>query len=245
MPEPIRPLGFLGEHGDHEGHVPDDSHSSDTKVNDICIAAMEEEACYESRADNEEEPSTEIQADHSDCIVGCEVMEDVNVLDASAHLGLPLNLDPFGRDTHEVKSEWSVEPLAKYLKRVSIRIDSNIRNHRQPTVEKLDAFVSSLVSTTHRHLRRAPKKVRQPLTGLCTRRFHRFWDFARNQKLRATTPDELRSTLVCLTEALLAEFTAWPSCDQVKQALLAEFTVRPPNRPSGQIKQRAPMKRQP
>jgi len=125
-----------------------------------------------------------------------------------AQLGLKLKRDPYGRDAPrncEAKKEWSPEPLAKYLKGVVGQIDTNIQNHRLPTAEKLDAFVNRLVANTHRQLRHAPKKVRHSLNGLCARRFHRYWNFARNEKVRNTTPEELTSTLLCIVEALLSE----------------------------------------
>jgi len=133
--------------------------------------------------------------------------------------------DPYGRDMPRriiadgnVKGEWSVEPLAKYLKRVVMQIDANIETHRLPTAEKLDAFVSRLVANTHRLLKHAPKKVRQTLQSMLSRRFQRFWNFARNEKVRSTNPEELKSMLTCLVDALICEFGLSP--DAVEECFL-------------------------
>jgi len=126
--------------------------------------------------------------------------------------------DPYFRDMPrrncDVKSEWSVEPLAKYLKRVVQQVDANIETHRLPTPEKLDAFVARLVANSHRLLKHAPKKIRQTLHGMLSCRFKRFWNFARNEKVRSTNPEELKSMLTCLVEALVAEFGV--STDEVE-----------------------------
>lgn len=127
--------------------------------------------------------------------------------------GMPLKKDPFGRDGacrrggSEARSgTWTAEPLVKYLKVVALQIDSNLRDERLPTAERLDAFVSKLVSNAHRQLKLAPKKVRHPLQALFSRRFQKFWDFARNEKVRHTTPEELKLALVALIEHLASEF---------------------------------------
>lgn len=122
--------------------------------------------------------------------------------------------DPYFRDVPrrncDVKSEWSVEPLAKYLTRVVQQVDANIETHRLPTPEKLDAFVARLVANSHRLLKHAPKKIRQTLHGMLSNRFKRFWNFARNEKVRSTNPEELKSMLTCLVEALASEFGVSP-----------------------------------
>jgi len=130
--------------------------------------------------------------------------------------GMTFKWDPYGRDVprrSEVKGDWSVEPLAKYLKRVVQQIDANIQNHRLPTAEKLDAFVSRLVSNTHRQLKHAPKKFRHTLQAMLSHRFKRFWNFTRNEKVRTTNPEELKSTLIYLIDALVSEFAVCPDAE--------------------------------
>jgi len=128
--------------------------------------------------------------------------------------------DPYGRDVRrrscDTKTEWSVEPLVKYLKRVAEQIDGNIETHRLPTAEKLDAFAARLIANTHRLLKHAPKKMRQTLLGMLSRRFQRFWNFARNEKVRSTNPEELKSMLTGLIEALVSEFSISPDAVQVQ-----------------------------
>jgi len=109
----------------------------------------------------------------------------------------------------EVKATWSVEPLLKYLKSVVHQITKNLQDKRLPTSEKLDAFVSRLVATTWRLLKKAPRAARHPLQANFTRRFQKFWNFGRNEKVRTTTPEELKATLAELIKAL-QEFAASP-----------------------------------
>lgn len=131
------------------------------------------------------------------------------VLAAESRPGMPLKRDPYGRDgprRGEVKGEWSVESLAKYLKGVASQIDANLQNHCVPTAEKLDSFVQRLVANTHRHTKHAPKKVRHTLQGMFSKRFQKFWNFMRNEKIRSTSPEELKTTLVCLIDSINTEF---------------------------------------
>merc|ERR1719203_2049831 len=80
--------------------------------------------------------------------------------------------DPIGRDQEPnrrrrpLKGEWSVEPLAKYLKGVASQIDANLQNHGAPTSEKLDVFVERLVFVTQRQTRHAPKKIQQMVRSM-------------------------------------------------------------------------------
>merc|ERR1719369_147206 len=77
--------------------------------------------------------------------------------------------DPYGRDGprhKDARGEWTVEPLAKYLKGVAAQIDLNLQKHGMPAAEKFDAFVSRLVAHAQRQTRHAPKKVRHTLQGL-------------------------------------------------------------------------------
>jgi len=132
-----------------------------------------------------------------------------------ARPGMPLTDDPLGRDgsrRHDGHREnWSVEPLAKYLKGVALQIDANLRNERLPTTERLDMYVSKVVSNTRRKLHHAPRKVRHALQTLFSRRFQKFWNFTRNEKVRSTTPEELKWVLIALIEQLVAEFAVNPA----------------------------------
>jgi len=98
-----------------------------------------------------------------------------------------------------------VEPLAKYLKGVAQKIDANLRDSQLPTAERLDTFVSRLVVHTQRKLKRAPKKVRHSLQVLFEQRFQKFWNFSQNEKVRATTPEELQRVLTTIVENLASE----------------------------------------
>jgi hypothetical protein len=139
--------------------------------------------------------------------------EPIVVCDPSP--GMPLKWDPYGRDGNrrwlEFKSSgWSVEPLARYLKCVAMQIDANLRDECLPTTERLEVFVSRLVANTQRKLKQAPRKVKHTLQVLFTRRFQKFWNFARNEKVRATTPEELKWALLTLIENLISEFAVNP-----------------------------------
>lgn len=122
-----------------------------------------------------------------------------------ARPGMPLKWDPFGRDgsrRSDVKGEWSPEPLAKYLKIVAMQIDANLREGHLPTVERLDAFVSRLVSNSQRQFKHAPRKVRHQLQAMFALRFQKFWNFTRNEKVGAITAEELKFILTGLVENL-------------------------------------------
>lgn len=130
-----------------------------------------------------------------------------------ARPGMPLTNDPLGRDgsrRHGVRDAWSVEPLVKYLKGVAQQIDANLRNEKLPTSERLDTYVSKVVSNSRRKLHHAPRKVRHMLQTLFSRRFQKFWNFTRNEKVRSTTPEELKWVLSALIEQLVAEFAVNP-----------------------------------
>lgn len=103
-----------------------------------------------------------------------------------------------------------MESVAKYLKGVASQIDANLQKHGVPTAAKLDAFVSRLVANTHRQTKHAPKKVRHTLQGLFSKSLHHFWNFVRNEKIRSTTPEELKVALVCLIDSLNSEFGVNP-----------------------------------
>jgi len=126
-----------------------------------------------------------------------------------AQPGLPLTNDPLGRDGSRRpagKEAWSLEPLAKYLKSVALQIDANLRNGRLPSSERLDAYVSKVVSNSRRKLHHAPRKVRHMLQAVFSRHFQKFWNFTRNEKVRSTTPEELKWVLIALIEQLISEF---------------------------------------
>lgn len=141
--------------------------------------------------------------------VQCSSLEDVGQHPADSRLGMPLKRDPYGRDgprRSEARGEWTVEPLAKYLKGVATQIEANLQKHGSPTAEKLDAFVHRLVANTQRQTRHAPKKVRHALQSMFAKRLVKFWNFVRNEKIRSTTPEELKVALVSLGDCLNAEF---------------------------------------
>lgn len=133
--------------------------------------------------------------------------------------GMLLKWDPFGRDnprrpevkkSRDVKNEWSPEPLVKYLQGVVSQIDANLQNHCVPTAEKLDAYVSRLVNNVHRQMKPAPKRVRHLLQTLFAKRFQKIWNFVRNEKVRTTTPEELKAALQGLIDSLSSDFGVNP-----------------------------------
>lgn len=120
-------------------------------------------------------------------------------------VGAALKWDPFGRDGSrrpEVKSEWLPEPLARYLRGVAVQIDTNLTQGRMPTSEQLDRFVAKLVTNTKRYIQAAPRKVRHRLQALCALRFHGFWNFTRNEKVKTVTTQELKFAVAGLVENL-------------------------------------------
>eukprot|EP00927_Polykrikos_kofoidii_P024443 TRINITY_DN22225_c1_g1_i1.p1 TRINITY_DN22225_c1_g1~~TRINITY_DN22225_c1_g1_i1.p1 ORF type:complete len:381 (+),score=53.89 TRINITY_DN22225_c1_g1_i1:148-1290(+) len=120
--------------------------------------------------------------------------------------GMPLKSDPYCRDAprrSEVKAQWTPSALTKYLKKYMAQIASNLKHKKMPTADQLDAFTSRLVANIQKNLESAPTKVRHALQALIGRKFHKFWDFARNEKVRQTTPDELRSALSGAIESLM------------------------------------------
>lgn len=121
--------------------------------------------------------------------------------------GLQLKRDPFGRDgAHRSdKPCASVNQLSKYVKDVAQQVDTNLRDGRMPTVEKLDAFVSRLVGHLQQHLKQVPRRARLPLEAQITKKFQKFWNFQRNEKVKASnniSVEELNKALICLVEAL-------------------------------------------
>lgn len=188
------------------------------QVDDMCMAEAEIQEIQEVTCQDTTEASGSPSEVSTDLI-------SLAALSPALQLGLKLKRDPYGRDAprKNTKSEWSPEPLAKYLKGVASQIDANIQNHRLPTAEKLDTFVNRLVLHTHRQLRHAPKKVRHTLNALCARRFQRFWNFSRNEKVRTTTPEELTSTLLGLVEAILSEFATYCSSSADKSHDAAQW----------------------
>lgn len=230
MPDPIRtglilPPSLLDEETVHVSEtVAEASHASENK-HELRIL---EEGCVDEVLHDPVEPFFENQ-EVQPCF---EIENQVNQVMAEPRPGpISFKWDPYGRDVPRrncevtcTKSEWSVEPLAKYLKRVVQQIDANIETHKLPTADKLDAFVSRLVGNTHRLLKHAPKKMRQTLHGMLTRRFQRFWNYSRNQKVCSTNPEELKSMLTCLIEALVSEFGVSP--DTVDECILLRPEVR-------------------
>lgn len=222
MPYPIRPLALLAGEDATQGEesaapVASSSHEED----DAC--EMQDAQCY-GMGD-----STTVSSGSPSDVSAQAELTILTAVGPAVQLGLKLKRDPYGRDGPrkcQAKNEWSPEPLAKYLKGVVSQIDTNIQLNRLPTAEKLDAFVNRLVANTHRQLRHAPKKVRHTLNDLCARRFHRFWNFARNEKVRTTTPEELTSALLCIVEALQSEEVVGYSCRSLARRTLGEGYVR-------------------
>jgi len=145
----------------------------------------------------------------------------------------PGKKDPFGRDNPEriQVREWSAEPLAKFLQGIVSQIDANLQNHCVPTSEKLDTFVSRLVSNTHRQMKHAPKRIRKLLQDLFAKRFQKIWNFVRNEKVRSISPEELKVALIGLIESLTADF-------EVNPEVLRAVQQPRPRRASGHAKLR-------
>lgn len=105
---------------------------------------------------------------------------------------------------------WTAAPLVRYLKRVALQIDSNVRNKSMPTTDRLDAFVSKLIDQSKRQLRSAPKKVRPMLQQHFVQQFQYYWDFLQNTKVNDITPEELKWSLISLIETLITAFKVNP-----------------------------------
>jgi len=146
--------------------------------------------------------------------------------------GMPLKWDPFGRDGsrrgENSKCEWSAEPLTLYLQGVVTQIDANLRSERLPTAERLDIFVSRLVVNTQRQLKHAPRKVKDTLQAMFSRRFMTFWNVSRNEKVRPMTAEELKWALVGLIEGLVSHFAVNPEKLAVQTALSPSTTLVQP-----------------
>jgi len=130
----------------------------------------------------------------------------------------PLKRDPYRRDAQRrlTRAKFSLESFVEYFKGVSAKVDENIKNDRMPTTAKLDAFTSRLLESTRKQLRHAPKTLKHSLQVIVSRHFQKFWDFAKNEKVAAITPEELKATLVSLIEALASEFKLLkPDTDQM------------------------------
>lgn len=127
--------------------------------------------------------------------------------------GMSLGRDPCGRDRdkHAERGVWSVAPLANYLKVVAVQIDKNMTDRRTPSAERLDAFISRLVANTKRQLKHAPKRERKSLQDLFSKGFQGFWNFTLNEKVTATTPEDLKWVLISLIENLVGDFNLSPS----------------------------------
>jgi hypothetical protein len=146
---------------------------------------------------------------------GTSFVAAVESLAASVPLtpGMSLGRDPCGRDRdkHAERGVWSVAPLANYLKVVAVQIDKNMTDRRTPTAERLDAFISRLVANTKRQLKHAPKRERKNLQDLFSKGFQGFWNFTLNEKVTATTPEDLKWVLISLIENLVGDFNLSPS----------------------------------
>lgn len=138
------------------------------------------------------------------------VVAPQSVVSVHARAGMPLKLDPFGRDGPRRQGEWSVEPLSNYLKDVARQVEANLRDGRLPTAERLEQFVSRLVAQSQRQLTHAPRKCKHALQAMFVRRFQKFWNFPKNEKVRTITPVELHRVIVGIVENLNSEFSESP-----------------------------------
>lgn len=232
MPDPIRTTLILPP------ALLDDEHVAETKAEGastweplplLGVPARGGDAAAEAEGSSVWEPlpllggASRLGAESSSGSRGCSLAEGPGAeADAAPtgsgapRIGMPLKRDPYGRDGSssmrrlETESGWSVKPLAEYLKGVAMQIDTNLRDECLPSAERLETFVSRLVAHTKKQLRHAPKKDRNTLQALFTSRFQKFWDFTQNQKVRSTSPEELKWALVTLVENLFAEFAGSP-----------------------------------
>lgn len=232
MPDPIRTTLILPP------ALLDDEHVAETKAEGAStweplplIGVAVRAGCVEAEAEG---PSTweplpmlvgalRLGADPGSGNRGCSLADGLGT-ESDAHpassgaprIGMPLKCDPYGRDGSssmrrmETESGWSVKPLAEYLKGVAMQIDTNLRDECLPSAERLETFVSRLVARTKKQMKHAPKKDRHTLQALFSSRFQKFWDFTQNQKVRSTSPEELKWALVTLVENLFAEFAGSP-----------------------------------
>merc|ERR1712032_1329895 len=104
------------------------------------------------------------------------------------------------------KGEWSAERLANYLRKFTQQIDVHVCARQIPTTDRLDAYISRLVKNIQRHLKHAPKNERHSLNTFCSKRFQAFWNFNRNEKVRTTTPENLRAVLVSVIDHLVSDY---------------------------------------
>lgn len=209
MPDPIRTTLILPP------ALLDDENVAETKVDGPSaweplpsLGSVARASCAEAEAEGPSTWEPLPMLGHAPRITGADV--------GAACRGMPLKRDPCGRDESssmrrlETRSGWSVEPLAKYLKGVALQIDTNLRDECLPSDERFETFVSRLVSHTKKQFKNAPRKDRHTLQALFSSRFQKFWDFTQNQKVRSTSPEELKWALVTLVENLFAEFAGSP-----------------------------------
>lgn len=121
--------------------------------------------------------------------------------------------DPFGRDSSKYvgpkKDEWSLAPLANYMDTITAKIDDNIAKDMPFTDAKFDSFVSRVVSTIRRRTQHAPREMRRRISAILDKKFRKFWNVQRNQKVKNTTPQELKIALVSVIEAFQSEFAMY------------------------------------
>mmetsp|Transcript_44260 Transcript_44260/g.95323 ORF Transcript_44260/g.95323 Transcript_44260/m.95323 type:complete len:388 (-) Transcript_44260:201-1364(-) len=171
--------------------------------------ALDDEQCINPLGGKVEVPSI-FQVDPSgppswSRVQGPAVQDEESAAHVVERPSMPLKRDPYDRDgtrRSEGKPEWSVLPLAKYLRGVAAQIDANLQKHGSPPAEKLDEFVSKLVAHSQKQARHAPRRVRDILQNLFSSRFAKFWNFVRNEKIRSATPEELKAALIALADAL-------------------------------------------
>lgn len=116
--------------------------------------------------------------------------------------------DPYGRHPPKAKEDaWSVEPLAKIMKGAVSQIDGNLQKYGMPSPEKLDSFISRLVSKTKESTNMAPKDAQRNIRRTFASCMQPFWDVAHNQKIKDATPDELKVAISHLIEHVNSEFS--------------------------------------
>jgi len=182
MPDPIRTNLMLPT------TLFDDDHVAESKGDPPLVDLSSREAA-QSGLGCEEVAQVQLPCDPQARLVAAKFRRSQHGCDALCRRGEP------------PAREWSAAPLVNYLRGVVHQIEHNLQHHCVPTAEKLDAFVSRLLAITQRHARRAPKKRRQALQALLSRK-----SFARHGSSRATTPEELKAALNYLIEDLLRDF---------------------------------------
>jgi len=119
-----------------------------------------------------------------------------------------LGSDPFGRDapaTARTSPKLALERLSTYVSGVVCKIDDNLRHGLSPSEEKFDRFLSKLVCNMRRRIQDSPRNNRKHLVSIVEKSFVLFWNFRLNQKIRNSSPEELKEALLLINQSLFAE----------------------------------------